>query len=116
MKPTTKQIAKACGMSYGAVKKWPLARRERLANMIEQGGCPQVADLLADVQRLCYELSIKLGLPAHLDPHLVPDGFYSVYHHDARVEERTNVAYFQPLTIQSLQTTILKLEEMINGA
>ena len=115
MKPTTKQIAKACGMSYGAVKKWPLARRERLAKMIEKGGCPQVADLLGEAQRLCYELSIKLGLPVNFDPYIADGGHYNVYHHDLQVKERTNVAYFLPLTVESLQTTITKLEEMINA-
>jgi len=117
MKPTTKQIAAACNRPYTTVKKWPLQRRERLAALIELGGCPQVADLLADVQRLCYELSIKLGLSVKLDTYIadVAEGsFYSVYYYDSEIEYRTNIADHAPLNAGELQTTINKLEEMIN--
>ena len=116
MKPTTKQIAKACGMSYGAVKKWPLARRERLAKMIERKGCPQVANLLADAQRLCYELSLKIDTTVVLST-CIFSGYsnYNVYF-IADDGEYNSVTAQQPITIQSLQATIVKLEEMINGA
>lgn len=115
MKPTTKQIAAACNRPYTTVKKWPLQRRERLAALIERGGCPIVADLLADAQRLCYELSIKIGLPVQLDMHTAAfGGFYSVYHYDELIEVRTNIASWQPLTAESLQLTINKLEGLIN--
>ena len=113
MKPTTKQIAAACNRPYTTVKKWPLARRERLAALIERGGCPIVADLLADAQRLCYELSIKIGETVKLDAEFGNGGFYNVFYY-VDAEMRFDIAWYLYLTEENLQITINKLEGLIN--
>jgi len=114
MKPTTKQIAAACNRPYTTVKKWPLQRRERLAALIERGGCPIVADLLAETQRLCYELSLKIGSTVSLST-CVTLGYsnYNVYFVEADGVYHS-ITDAQTITVGSLQTTILNLEEMIN--
>ena len=116
MKLTTKQIAAACNRPYATVKKWPLQRRERLAALIERGGCPIVADLITEVQGLCYEASIKLGLSVTFTYHIpkMSLGCFHVYYYDATITKRVDVVNTNPINEDCLRFAASILEEIIN--
>jgi hypothetical protein len=117
MKPTTKQIAAACNRPYTTVKKWPLQRRERLAALIQKGGCPLVADLIAEVQSLCYEASIKLGVTVTFTYHILPNGFgsFQIYYYDDSITTRADVMNITVLNEEGLQFAAAMLEKIINA-
>jgi hypothetical protein len=116
MKPTTKQIAAACNRPYATVKKWPLQRRERLAALIERGGCPLIAGLIADVQGLCYEASIKLGLSVTFTYHIPQRslGCFQIYYYDVNITTRVDVVNITALNEDCLRFAVSMLENIIN--
>jgi hypothetical protein len=62
-----KEIAKAHGLSYHTVRRWPEERLQQEQKDLDAGVRPAIAKLIGELAAECYRAQAHLGEYVHLD-------------------------------------------------
>ena len=108
-----KEIADKYGLSRETVRRWPLSKHQQAIRQLKAGVNPKIAELVAEVQRLCYVASFFVGRNVTFHCYVDGDsGHFNIWHSDG-MDDLIYVQETVILTEQNLTSAIAALNLIV---